>query len=116
MSAIPINFIIYKNTDFKVSINIRNSDNTFLDLTTYSIEAKMARNFTTTSKINLNPQTIDPISGLIQLSLQDTSTSLITGTDSLKLGRYVYDVVLTDANLLKEKVITGIIDVQPSVS
>lgn len=116
MSAIPINFTINKNTDFKVSINIRQSDNNYLDLTSYSVEAKMARNYTTTNKISLNAQKIDPATGLIELSLPDVSSGLIVGTDSLKIGRYVYDVILTDSVLSKEKVITGVIEVHPSIT
>jgi len=116
MSAIPINFTIFKNTDFSVSINIRNSDNSLIDLSTYTVEAKMARNYTTTSKINLNAQVINATTGLIQLSLPDVTTNLVTGTDSLKLGRYVYDIMLIDSSSIKEKVITGVIEVQPSVT
>ena len=76
----------------------------------------MARNYTTTNKISLNAQKIDPATGLIELSLPDVSSGLIVGTDSLKIGRYVYDVVLTDSLLSKEKVITGVIEVHPSIT
>ena len=44
MAAIPINLTLYKGTDFKISLNIKQFDTTFFDLDGYSVEAYMARN------------------------------------------------------------------------
>jgi len=116
MAAIPINLTLYKGTDFKISLNIKQFDTTFFDLDGYSVAAYMARNYTTSNKISLNPNIINRQEGLVELSLPKVSTNFVTGVDALKVGRYVYDLYLIDnVNAVTDKVISGVIEVNPSV-
>ena len=115
MAAIPINFTVYKGADFEITLNIKEYNNTFLDLSGYSLEAHMARNYTTSTKINLNPTVLNNPQGLIKLSIPKISTNFITGVDALKVGRYVFDIFLIAPNTTKDKIITGVIEVEPSV-
>jgi len=116
--AVPINLTIEKGADFFVEFNLRDEDGNYLDLTNYSVAAKMARNFySTTTKYSLNAQKVDNLTGLISISMNDTSTSqFLVGTDELKEGRYVYNVYIESTGTYgKDKVIEGIITVVPGV-
>lgn len=115
MAAIPINLTIYKGADFDITLNIKEYDNTFLDLSGHTVTAYMARNYTTTTKISLNPQVIDPATGYVRLYIPKNSTNFIPGVDSLKVGRYLYDIFLTTPAGTKDKIITGVVEVEPSV-
>ena len=53
MAAIPINFTVYKGADFEITLNIKEYNNTFFDLSGFSLEAHMARNYTTLSLIHI---------------------------------------------------------------
>ena len=116
--AVPINLTIEKGADFFVEFNLRDEDGNYLDLTNYSVVATMARNYyPTTTKYTLSAEKVDNLTGLISISMNDTSTSqYAVGTDELKEGRYVYNVFIeSNGTFGKGKVIEGIIEVVPGV-
>lgn len=113
--AVPINLHIDSGSDWEVTFNLREENGNYKDLTGYSVSCKMARNYTTNSKYNLNPQILDPLKGLIRLSMPNEGGQLITKTQDLKSGRYVYSLFVTDPYGRSEKTIEGIITVTPSV-
>jgi hypothetical protein len=117
MSAVPINLVIEQGDTFEVTFNLRNSFGTFINLSSYSVEAKMAKNYTNTStQYNLNPTIIDPSTGLIQLTIPAVGGQLVTKTQDIPEGRYVYNIRITkNAPPLTEKVIEGIVTVKGSV-
>ena len=69
----------------------------------------MARNYTSTTKYNLNAEILQPNEGAVQLSLSRDDTT------SLKAGRYLWNIFLTDPDGVKSKVIEGVITVIPGV-
>ena len=116
--AVPINLTIEKGADFFVEFNLRDEDGNYLDLTNYTVSAKMARNFySTTTKYGLNPQKVDNLTGLISISMNDIAVGQFdTGTSDLKVGRYVYNIFIESTGTYgKDKVIEGIIEVIPGV-
>lgn len=117
MSAIPINLVIDQGDTFEVTFNLRNSFGNFINLTNYSVEAKMAKNYTNTStQYSLNPTITDPITGLIQLTIPANGGQLVTKTQDIPEGRYVYNIRILNPTLTQfEKVVEGIITVKGSV-
>lgn len=114
-SAAPINLFIDQGEDWDVSFNLRNENGEYLNLTGYTIDAKMSKSHTSSIKYFLNPQIVDPLFGLIKLQMPNSGSSLITKTQDLKYGRYVYNIFITSPSNITEKVIEGIITVNPSI-
>lgn len=115
MSAVPINLIIENGEDWEVSFNLRDDLGNFLDLTGYTVTAKMAKNYTTTVKYDLNAQIVISAQGLIKLQMPNSGGNFITKTQDIKPGRYVYSIFIDSVTEKTEKVIEGIITVKPSV-
>jgi len=117
MAAVPINLVIDQGDTFEVTFNLRDTSGTFINLSSYSVEAKMAKNYTNTStQYSLNPSVLDPTTGLIKLTIPASGGQLITKTQDIPEGRYVYNVRILNASLSQiEKVIEGIVTVRGSV-
>jgi hypothetical protein len=115
MAAVPINLLIEKGEDWEVTFNLRDEYGQYVNLSGYTVTAKMAKNYTTTEKYNLNAQIVVPNEGLIKLEMPNSGSSLITKTQDLDEGRYVYSIFVDSSNGKTEKVIEGIITVKPSV-
>lgn len=113
--AVPINLHIDSGSDWEVTFNLREENGEYKNLTGYSVSCKMAKNYTTNTKYSLNPQILNPLTGLIKLSMPNEGGQLITKTQDLKTGRYVYTLFVTDSFGRTEKTIEGIITVTPSV-
>lgn len=114
MSAVPINLLIESGEDWSVSFNLRDEYEQYINLTSFAVVAKMARNYRkAATKINLNAAITMPAEGEVTLTLNSTQTS------GLKFGRYVYDVIITaplNQGGKKKKVVEGIITVQEGVT
>ena len=110
-------FTIDQGTDVSVEIHCVNTDNTVKDLTGYTATSKLKKTYASDSDDTIlftslvsNPAT----DGVVVLSLTNTQT------DTLKAGRYVYDVELShldsDSNVIIERVLEGRVQVTPSVT
>lgn len=115
MASVPVNLSIDKGEDWEVFFNLRNNIGNYVNLSGYTVDAKMSRNFTSSIKYSLNAQIVDDFTGLIKLSIPNTGGQLVTKTQDLKHGRYVYNIFITDSSGSTEKVIEGTITVNPSV-
>lgn len=110
-------FSIDQGTDVAIQLDLVDINGAVKDLTDYSINAKMKKNYNSgdsdtqafTSVIK-SPST----DGIITLSLTNTQT------DALKAGRYVYDVEISyvdsDGETIIERILEGRIQVTPSVT
>lgn len=114
-TAVPINLTIENGEDWEVSFNLRDDTGDFLDLAGYTVTAKMAKNYTSTIKYDLNPQIVIAAQGLIKLQMPNSGGNFITKTQDIKPGRYVYSIFIDSVSGKTEKVIEGIITVNPSV-
>ena len=113
MAAVYVNnLVINSGSDFSQSFTLEGgATNSLFDLTNYTVESQMrkwagsstATSFTTSIEI---PSTSGKI--LIRLTAAQTA--------SLKPGRYVYDVVITDEFGVKNRVIEGMVLVTEGVT
>lgn len=113
MAAVYVsNIVVNSGSDFSQSFTLEGaSTNSSFNLTGYTITSQMRKwsgsstavNFTTSIE---NP----PTAGKILIRLSSVQTS------SLKPGRYVYDVLLTDEFGIKNKVIEGMVLVTEGVT
>ena len=110
MSAINIDLTLEQGVDYSVDFTIRNTDGTPLNLTGYASSCYMRKTYGSTVAYPFNVSFINRLTGDIAISMASSVTSGISG------GRYVYDIVLTDPNSVKSRVIQGNILVSPGVT
>jgi hypothetical protein len=70
----------------------------------------MRKSYYSSTATDIGASVTNSANGQITLSMTAANTA------NLKAGRYVYDLVITDSNLTKTRVIEGIITVTPSVT
>jgi hypothetical protein len=110
-------FTIDQGTDVSIELHLTNTDGSKKDLDGYTVDGKMKKNYnsgdsdtTTFTGIVASPAS----SGIINLSLTNEQTN------SLRAGKYVYDVEISydedSATTIVERVIEGKIFVTPSVT
>ena len=105
------NLFIDQDADFTTTVTINDSVGSALDLTNYTALAMIRKTYaSSTSTTFTSTFASDRTTGQITISLTDTQTA------ALESGRYVYDLVITDASGTKTRVVEGIATVNPSVS
>ena len=110
MAASPLNLTVEQGTDFEITITVRNKNNAPLNLTGYSATSEMKKHHVATTAYPFTVTFVDRSNGRIALSMTNTVT------DTLREGRYVYDIMLISPNSLKTRVIQGTVLVSPGVS
>jgi len=110
-------FTIDQGADVAVEIHCVNLDNTAKDLTDHTVTAKLKKTYTSDSDGTVSFNSIvasPPSDGIVTLSLTNIQT------DTLKAGRYVYDVELSfidsAGDTIIERVLEGRVQVTPSVT
>ena len=111
MAAIA-NLRIDQGANFSSDVTVTNSDGNVVDLTGYTTEAKMAKSYGASDSVTITSALAsDPTTGVVELTLTDTQTGILTA------GRYDYDIVIENLNNgTKTKVITGQVKVNGTVS
>jgi hypothetical protein len=105
------NIFIDQGADFSTTVTISDSNGDALDLSSYTALAQVRKTYeSTTSTAFAATFASDRTTGQITISLTDTQTS------DLESGRYVWDLLITDALGTKTRVVEGIATVNPSVS
>ena len=105
------NLFIDQNADFTTTVTINDSTGSALDLTHYTALAMIRKTYQSSTATIFTSAFFSPRKTCqITISLTDTQTA------ALEQGRYVYDVVITDASGSKTRVVEGIATVTPSVS
>ena len=117
MAAVPLNLVIEKGDTLEVEFNLRDPAGNLINLLNYTIEAKMAKNYSNTAtQYDLNPAILIPAEGLISLNMPASGGPLITKTQDIPEGRYLYNIRVFNSTLTRiEKVVEGIITVKGSV-
>lgn len=110
--AISINFVLDQGTTFEAIATIENEDGSIFDLTGLTPYCQMRKSYYTNTAVNITAEIHgDPTNGEVKLSL------LPSETDSIRAGRYVYDVEVHDATGdYVKRVLQGIITVYPQVT
>jgi hypothetical protein len=110
-------FTIDQGADIAIELHLQTVDGAKKNLTGYTATAKLKKNYNSDGDDTTDFTTTvatPATDGVVTLSLTNTQT------DSLKHGRYVYDVELSyvdsDDNTIIERVLEGKIQVTPSVT
>jgi hypothetical protein len=106
--ATKANIVIDQNATFNTEIDLTDENGNLLDLNGYTANSQIRRWYTSTNAAATF--TVNLQSGAIFLSLTADSTA------NLVYGRYVYDVILTDPQNNKTRVVEGIVTVTPGVT
>jgi hypothetical protein len=104
------NIYIDQGSDFSTVISLTDSNGDILDLTGYTALAQIRKSYGSTTISATFGSTLVADTGQLTLTLADTVTA------SVDSGRYVYDVLLTDASGDKTRVLEGQAILTPSVS
>jgi hypothetical protein len=114
--AIINNLLVEANADFTVTVELTNEDAdgniTTLDLTGYTALAEIRKRYESSSVAETFAVTFpsDRTLGSLELALTDVQSA------TLKNGRFVWDLQLTDTAGTKTRTLEGRLTVNPSVS
>lgn len=101
MAVYVVNVIIDQGADFQQTFDLAAANDQPLDLTGYTASAQLRKHSSSKNYYDFTVEFTDRTNGQIKLSLTDTITKRI------KAGRYQYDLLLTDSNLEKIKILEG---------
>lgn len=113
MAAVYVNnLVINAGSEFTQTFTLEGTEtNSAFDLTGYTVSSQMRKWSGSSTAIDFTATVLPPTtSGKIFLRLTGTQTS------SIKSGRYVYDVVISDEFDVKNRVIEGMVLVTEGVT
>mgnify|MGYP003321146551 CR=1 FL=1 len=104
MAVYVSNIVINTGTTFSQTYTLENvNTNSLLDLTGYSVSAQMRKHPAATGVTTFTSSVTDVTGGQVNIGLTSTQTA------SLKSGRYVYDVLVTDSSGTRDRVVEGMV-------
>ena len=109
-------FTLDQGADVAIQLHCVDKNDAVKNLAGHEVTAKLKKNYNSTDSDTVNFTTVvsSTSEGIITLSLTNTQT------DTLKPGRYVYDVELSfqdsDSNTIVERILEGRMQVTPSVT
>ena len=111
-SPYVVNLSINTGTSFTKTFTLSNENGSTLNLTNYNINSQLRKHPQSSSYVNFISTAVSPPSGgVIKIELEPNSTT------SLKPGRYLYDIVITNNGTgEKTKVIEGSAIVSKSIT
>jgi hypothetical protein len=107
--AIKTNIVIDQGSDYEVSVNVKDANNTPIDLAGYTGAAQMRKHYTSLTSHSFGVN-ITALTGEVTLSMPANTSNLISP------GRYVYDCELTSISNTKIRIVEGIVTVTPQVT
>ena len=113
MAAVYVsNIIINSGTNFSQTFTLEGADNNSpLILTGYTVSAQIRKYQGSSTAINFTTSILQPPTlGKIIISLSSEQTTTI------KPGRYLYDILLTDSYSIKSRVVEGSVLVREGVT
>lgn len=109
MAAAPVNIVIEKGTDFSESFAIKNYDGTIVSLSGCSAVSKLKKYPESETSYSFSTSINESV-GEVLISMGNTTTN------SLDPGRYYYDIVITNPDTTKTRVVEGMALLTPSAS
>lgn len=105
------NLYVDQGADYDAHINLYDDNNEPWDLTGYTGSAKIRKSYYSSTSVDFT-LSFHPVrtSGIIILALSSSQTS------TMEDGRYLYDVVISNASGKKTRVIEGIVTINPGVT
>jgi len=112
MAAVYVsNLVINAGATFSQQFDLAQSDDSSpLNLTGYTISAQIRKHAGSSNPTTFTATAMDAANGLLLISLTPVQTT------SLKTGRHVYDIVITDAAGDKTRVVEGSVLVREGVT
>jgi hypothetical protein len=105
------NLYVDQGSSYDATLQITDLDEQALDLTGHSAISQIRKTYTSNTKVDFTVSIGSiPSNGEIRLQLSDSQTS------SFKMGKYVYDVRITNSNGESTRVLEGNLTINPSVS
>ena len=109
MAAAEYNITISQNADYVRTFQLK-SAGAIKDITGYSFEAKVKKNYNESGGQSFTTSIENATSGLFTITLTDAETG------TLSPGDQVYDVVMTDDTGIKTRLLQGKAYISPGVS
>jgi hypothetical protein len=104
MAVYVSNLVINAGADFNQSFTLESySNNSPLNLIGYTISSQLRKHSGSSNYIDFNSEIVNSTAGQIQIGLASSITSTI------RPGRYVYDIVVTNYDGLKSRVVEGMV-------
>jgi hypothetical protein len=107
--ATRANIVIDQGAAFSAEINVTDDNDDIVDLSGYTANAQMKKWYTSSNSVTFSTA-ISAEEGLVTISLTTAQTG------DIEFGRYVYDVIIHDANNVSTKIVEGIATVTPTVT
>lgn len=102
MAVYVVNLVIDQGVDFTQTFNLENSStNAASNLVGYTGKAQLRKHSSSSKFYSFTVAFPDRLNGVVTVSMTDETTRRI------KPGRYIYDLILTDGDGLKERVVEG---------
>ena len=108
--ATKTNITIDQGSDFSTSVNINDASGDPINLFGYTAISQIRKSYTSLTAVNFTVSYDNANSGSISLSLSSNASA------NMAAGRYVYDILLTDPELVITRVSEGIVTITPRVS
>lgn len=102
--------LIEQGATFSTVVNVVDSAGAAVNLSGYSASSQMRKSYYATSYTIITPTITGNANGEITLSMTAANTANLTP------GRSVFDLLITDSNGTKTRVIEGIVVVSPGVT
>ena len=112
MAAVYVsNLVINAGATFSQQFDLAQSDDSSpLNLTGFTIAGQIRKHAGSSNSVSFTASAMDALNGLILISLTPEETA------SLKTGRHVYDIVITDSAGDKTRVVEGSVLVREGVT
>ena len=107
--AIKSNIVIDQGTDYEVTINVKDANNTPIPLHGFTGAAQL-RKYYTSSKKHTFGVSIFANTGEVTLAMSAANTA------ALAPGRYVYDCTITSNTSIVSRIVEGIATINPRVT
>jgi hypothetical protein len=109
--AIKANLFVDQGSDFSATVSLVDASGNALDLTDYTANAQMRKNYASSSATTFTATVNTPKTlGVLTLSLTNAQTS------ALEPGRYLYDVEIVSNTNVITRVVEGIVTVTPNIT
>lgn len=108
--AITAHLDIDQGSDFVAEFTLENDDETPMNLGGFSVYSQFRKHYRSTTAYSFQASITDAANGKLSISLLGSSSS------NIKPGRYLYDVEIVSSSGAKNRVVEGIITINPEIT
>jgi len=109
--AVYSNIVIDQGADYSASIDVTDSDGDTIDLTGYTAAGQIRKTYSSSTAVDFAVSIASPATaGILNIGLSNTQTN------TMKAGRYVYDIEITNSGGVKTRVLEGQVEITPGVT